>query len=108
LLAFWVGAPVLDLVAGRVVVQDIWLVVLFVASSGLVALLQVTGAYLLADSHHAAFSIGLAVAAVTTVGLLFLPVDLITRVECSLIAAPLLGLMTHAAFGIYFRSRRNK
>jgi hypothetical protein len=82
------------------------LVVLFVASSGLVAVLQVTGAYLLAGSHHAAYSTGLAVAALATVGLLLLPVDLITRVEFALIGAPLLGLVTHLAFGFYFRTRR--
>ena len=108
LLAFFAGAPVLDLVAGRVVVQDIGLVVLLVASSGIVAILQVTGAYLLADSHHAAYSTGLAVAAAATVGLLLTPLDLIARVELSLIVAPLIGLVTHAAFGLYLRLSRRQ
>jgi hypothetical protein len=107
LLAFLVGAPVLDVVAGRVVVQNIWLIVLLVASSGIVALLQVTGAYLLAASHHAAYSTGLAVAAAATVGLLLLPIDLIARVEWSLLVAPLLGLLTHVFFGLVLRRRRN-
>ena len=105
LLAVPVGAPVLDAVAGRPVVFDPWLVPILVASSGVVALLQVTGAYLLSDAHHAAYSVGLLVAAVATVGLLLLPLDLVARVEWALIVAPILGLMTHLVFALVLRRR---
>jgi hypothetical protein len=105
LLALVVGAPVLDAVAGRVVVHDVWLVPLLVASSGAVALLQVTGAYLLGDSHHAGYSIGLAVAAVGTIALLLVPADLVVRVEVALMVAPVLGLATHLVFALALRRR---
>jgi hypothetical protein len=104
-LALLVGAPVLDAVAGRTVVQDMWLVPLLVASSGAVALLQVTGSYLLSDSHHAGYSTGLVVAAVATVAFLLLPIDLTTRVEWALLVAPILGLVTHLAFALVLRRR---
>ena len=104
-LAFAVGAPVLDAVAGRAVVNDAWLVPILVASSGAVALLQVTGSYLLGDAHHAAYSTGLVVAAVATVVLLLMPIDLTGRVEWALLVAPFLGLMTHLAFALVLRRR---
>jgi hypothetical protein len=104
-LALLVGAPVLDAVAGRTVVHDSWLVPLLVASSGAVALLQVTGSYLLSDSHHAAYSTGLVVAAVATVGFLLLSIDITARVEWALLVAPVLGLATHLAFALVLRRR---
>lgn len=105
LLAVPLGAPVLDAVAGRPVVFDPWLVPILVASSGAVALLQVTGSYLLGDAHHAAYSIGLVVAAVATLGLLLVPLDLVARVELALIVAPILGLLTHLGFALVLRRR---
>lgn len=105
LLALVIGAPVLDAVAGRAVVNDAWLVPLLVASSGAVALLQVTGAYLLGDSRHAGYSTGLVVAAVATVGLLLVPAEMIVRVELALMVAPVLGLITHLVFALFLRRR---
>jgi hypothetical protein len=105
ILAALIGAPVLDAVAGRPVVFDPWLVPILVASSGAVALIQVSGAYLLSDAHHAAYSIGLVVAAVATAGLLLMPIDLVPRVEWALIVAPILGLLTHLAFALVLRRR---
>lgn len=93
--AFVAGALIFDFVSGRTVGVDGVFLAVLVASSGLVAILQATGAYLVAESRHGAYSIGLITAAVATVGILALDLDFEGRVSWALLAAPALGLAVH-------------
>jgi cytochrome bd-type quinol oxidase subunit 2 len=90
-----IGIPVLNFVANHVVVDNVVFTVGLVFSSGLVALLQVTGAFLIAESRHTAYFVGLALAACATVALLQADLSLTERVTLSLIGAPALGLVSH-------------
>ena len=96
-LCIVIGEPLLNFVAGRTVVNGSLFTVGLVVSSGLVALLQVTGSYLVSESRHSAYSLGLVLAAISTVALLEVDLTLIGRVTLSLIGAPALGLLSHAA-----------
>lgn len=96
-ICFVIGEPLLNFVAGRTVVNDSLFTVGLVVSSGLVALLQVTGSYLVSESRHSAYFLGLVVAAISTVALLEVDLNLIDRVALSLMGAPALGLATHVA-----------
>lgn len=66
-----------------------------VLTSGVTAGLCVSGAATLASSRHGAFVAGWGVAAVASVVLLFLPVELEARVLISMGVGPLLGVMVH-------------
>jgi hypothetical protein len=102
--AFVAGAPVFDFVSGRTVGVDGAFLVVLVASSGLVAMLQATGAYLVAESRHGAYSLGLIAAAVATFGLVLIDRDFDDRVSLSLLVAPALGLAVHLATIIFRKS----
>jgi hypothetical protein len=93
--AFVAGAPVFDFVSGRTVGVDGVFLAVLVASSGLIAMLQAAGSYLVAETRHGAYSIGMITAAVATVGFLTLDLDFEVRVSCALLAAPALGLAVH-------------
>jgi len=90
-----IGIPVLNFVANHVVVDNVVFIVGLVFSSGLVALLQVTGAFLIAESRHTAYFVGLALAACATFALLQADLSLTESVTLSLIGAPALGLVSH-------------
>lgn len=94
-MAYFVGIPILNYIAGQTIVTDGALMFALVFSSGLVALLQVTGSYLVAESRHTAYFLGMVIAAVSTIGLLAVDLDTEGRVMLSLVAAPALGLATH-------------
>lgn len=66
-----------------------------IAASGLTAALCVTGSAALSHSLHSIFSLGWAVAAITTVGLLFVPLSAEPRVVVALALGPLIGLLVH-------------
>lgn len=102
--AFVVGAAIFNFISGRTVGADGIFLVVLVASSGIVAMLQATGAYLVAESRHGAYSLGLIAAAVATFGLLLIDRDFDDRVSLSLLVAPALGLAVHLANIIFRKS----
>jgi hypothetical protein len=89
------GQPVIDVVSGEVSVIPAESLAIFVLSSGLVALLTVTGAALLGRSRHRAYSLGwLAAAMVSVTAILSIP-DFSVALFVSVIAGPAAGLAAH-------------
>ncbi|MCS4276774.1 O-antigen/teichoic acid export membrane protein [Mycetocola sp. BIGb0189] len=66
-----------------------------IASAGFTAGLCVSGSAAVATSRHGAFVVGWVVAAITSIALIFAPIDLATRTVLALSAGPLLGLVVH-------------
>jgi O-antigen/teichoic acid export membrane protein len=83
---------------------------LIVMSAGATAALCASGAATIARAQHTAFLAGWVVAAVITIGLVFVPLDLTARTVVALSIGPLIGLAVHlvllAAPGRSGRSRR--
>lgn len=92
------GLQFFEILTGHTMQVDSWFISMLVISSGLVAILSITGAALLATSHHSAYVIGWTVAAIFTVITLSMGVNDYVRIELALIVAPLLGVITHLAF----------
>jgi hypothetical protein len=84
-----------------------WLFVALVASSGLVAVLCISGAAVLSRGSHAVYSAGWVAAAVATIACLLLPLDLVDRTVISLTAAPAVGLAVHLLALLVRRPRRS-
>lgn len=108
-IAWLIGEPVFSFVGGHpsVITADVFAVL--VLSSGLIALLMLTGAALLTRSRHGIFVTGWLVAAAATVAVLVSPIDFVTRVELSLTVAPALGILVQlVVFGIEVRSSRRR
>ncbi len=101
-LTYFLGPSVLLNVFGEDFGVSPTLLFVIVASSGLVAALCVTGPAVLARSRHSHYVIGWGLAAATTLGLLFLPVDLMGRISAALVIGPVAGLVVHA-FGLRLR-----
>lgn len=79
-----------------------------VATSGVLALLCISGPLALARSHHGIFTAGWLVAAALSVLALFLPTDLASRMLLSLAIGPLVGVLVHLIGIRVRRSQRGK
>ncbi|MEP7792647.1 hypothetical protein [Sanguibacter sp. 25GB23B1] len=64
-------------------------------AAGLLAVLTLTGAAVLALGHHTAYATGWVVASVVSIGVLLLPFAIETRAITSLMAGPLVGCVVH-------------
>ena len=103
--ALIVGQPIIDFVSGEVSVIPAQSLAIFVVSSGLIALLTVSGAALLGRSRHRAYSCGwLAAAVVSVVTLLGIP-DFSTALFVSVLAGPGAGLIAHACALVFHSAR---
>jgi hypothetical protein len=97
-LAWWIGPLVINWLSGSPIRFDGAFVGILVISSAGVAALTVTGSAVLAGSRHLAYSLGWVIAAVTTIVVMCLPLELVTRVEAALLAGPAAGLIFHLAW----------
>ncbi len=96
--AGWLFGPaVLGWVSGETSSLGGEVIAALVGSSSLVAALCVTGSALLARSEHVLFSIGWLLAAVSTVVVMLLPLDIVTRACVALAVGPVMGLVVHGA-----------
>jgi hypothetical protein len=95
LLGWWLGRPVLHIVSGHPVPISGAIIAVLVISSALVGMLCVTGPAVLARSLHFPYSLGWALAAVATIGVLILPIDFLPRVILALLVGPIAGLLVH-------------
>lgn len=108
-VAWFFGQPVFSFLGGQpsAITADVFTIL--VVSSGLIALLTLTGAALLTRSRHGIYVTGWLVAAVATAAMLLSPIDFVTRVELSLTVAPALGILVQlVVFGIEVRSSRRR
>lgn len=92
-LAWWAGPAVFSWVSGTPTVLGGGFVAVLVVSSGLVGILSVLGASLLADSRHYGYSAAWAIAALVTIIALVPPIDFLTKVEFALISGPGAGIL---------------
>lgn len=90
-----VGQPVIDIASGEASVIPAESMAVFVLSSGLVALLTVTGAALLGRSRHRAYSLGWLAAAVVSVATLLVIPDFSAALFVSVLVGPAAGLVAH-------------
>ena len=102
-LGWWLGQPVFELASGRPSAVDGPLIALLVISSALVAALCVSGAAVLARSSHFVYSIGWVAAAVVTIGVMVLPLELVPRVVTALLLGPIAGLVVHLGWLVVAR-----
>lgn len=101
LVAGVVGPVLLGWLTGRSTSLDGSFIAVLVASSAVVGALGVSGSAVLARSQHFAYSAGWVVAALVTISLMVLPVDLIPRVGLTLLVGPLAGLIVHMAWLVF-------
>ncbi len=105
-VAWFVGPPVLAWL-GRDYSLDGVVVAGLVATSGVLAVLCVSGPLALARSEHGVFTAGWVVAAVATIVALLLPGDLAPRMLFSLAIGPTIGVIVHVV-GLAVRERSSK
>jgi hypothetical protein len=94
-LGWWLGRPVLEWISGHPTPITGDFVAILVASSALVGALCVTGPAVLARSLHFAYTSGWVAAAVATIVVMVLPLDLLPRVSLALLIGPVVGLLVH-------------
>jgi O-antigen/teichoic acid export membrane protein len=94
-LAWLIGPWAIGWVSSGKFVIEPAMMAAITASAGLVALMCVTGPALVSHREHVAYVAGWAVAALLTVGLILVPIDLSSRVALALLAAPACGLAIH-------------
>ena len=95
LISGFIGVEAFHLITNRAMSVSNLFISLLVISSGTIACLSVTGAALLSRSKHSYYLFGWVCAGVLTVMILLLPVSPMDKVELSLIAPPLFGLIVH-------------
>lgn len=95
IISGFIGVEAFQLITNREMSVSGLFISLLVISSGIIACLSVTGAALLSRSKHSYYLFGWVCAGVLTVMILMLPVSTTDKVELSLIAPPLLGLVVH-------------
>lgn len=95
LLAWWIGADAIVLVAGEGFRLPAAYVALLVATSVLTGWIMITGTAVLARGGHTPYSVGWLIAAVVAVTAMLLPGDLFVRSLVALGAGPLAGLVVH-------------
>lgn len=93
--AYIIGPWLLQVITGRDL--DAATLAILTLASTLLAVLTLTGTVTIASGLHRAYSTGWAVAALGSLALLFLPVDLYSRVLVSLSVGPVLGALVHLA-----------
>lgn len=94
-LAAFIAPWLLDVVfAGKYEIDGLS-VGLIVMSAGATAALCASGAATIARSLHTVFLAGWVIAAIVTIALVFVPLDLTTRTVVALSVGPLLGLAVH-------------
>jgi hypothetical protein len=93
--AFFIGPPVVAWFAGAQFSLSPLFFGLVTLSSVSTAWLVVTGAATLSQSRHTPYAIGWAVGAVATLGFIFLPLPLESRVVVAFSVGPILGSMIH-------------
>ncbi|CAN5213852.1 hypothetical protein BH11ACT4_BH11ACT4_02180 [soil metagenome] len=93
---FW-GPALLRLVFGDGYRLDGLVLAITVVSGGLVGMLCVAGAALLAGGRHGPYSAGWVTAAVATIVILLLPLPLESRAVLALCIGPAVGLLVHLA-----------
>jgi O-antigen/teichoic acid export membrane protein len=97
-LGWWLGPSVFEWISGRSTQIGGDLLAVLVASSALVAALVVSASAVLARSAHFVYSLGWVVAAVVTLIVMFTPIEIVPRVELSLLLGPTAGLAMHASW----------
>lgn len=93
--AAWLGPAILGAVFGPDFVVDGVVLGSVVGSGGLVGMLCITGAAVLAGSRHILYSTGWVVAAATSVVLLLAPLEFSLRAVLALVVGPAVGLLAH-------------
>jgi O-antigen/teichoic acid export membrane protein len=105
-LGLFVGPTVMRWVSGDEPTFGGGVIAILVGSSALIAALSVTGAAILARGNHFVYSTGWVLAAITTVGIMVLPLDFMTRVLAAILIAPIVGLVTQVAWLLIVRRHR--
>ncbi len=100
-LGWWLGPAVLFWISGTQMQGS--LIGALVISSGLVAVLSVSGSAVLARSQHLAYSIGWLVAAVITILIMMTGMGFTLRVEAALLIGPSGGLAVYALYALWHR-----
>lgn len=100
-----VGPALMDLVFDETVAG--WVIAGVVLSGGLVGILCVCGALVIAQGRHAVYTAAWALAAVVTVGLLLIPGDVEVRMLVSLLVAPAAGLALVAIAAVVRSGRQS-
>jgi O-antigen/teichoic acid export membrane protein len=95
LCAWAFGVPVVVAVFGGQFDLDAGTLTALVASSGMIGVLCVTGAAVLARNLHGGYAIGWVAASVVTISLLFVPLPLQARAALALAAGPAVGIAVH-------------
>ncbi|HYI32410.1 MAG TPA: hypothetical protein VEX88_03010 [Glaciibacter sp.] len=103
----WIIGPSLLALLGRDYSLSGAVLAGLVATSGVLAVLCVSGPLTLARSQHGVFTAGWIVAATATVLALLIPGDLAPRMLLSLAVGPILGILVHLG-GIHARERRSR
>jgi hypothetical protein len=94
-LGAWIGQPVIAWISGHPAPFGGGFVAILVVSSALVGALCVTGPAVLARSRHFEYAAGWVAAAVATVIVMALPLDVLPRVSLALLVGPVVGLVVH-------------
>ncbi len=102
-LGWWFGPWAFVVVTGRPTSIESPFIIILVLSSALVGSLCLSGPAILAKGHHFIYSLGWAVAALTTIAVLVLPFDFMTRVNWALLVGPLSGLLVHYVWLLFHR-----
>jgi O-antigen/teichoic acid export membrane protein len=102
-LAALIGPTVLAFIRDDFVVSS-WMFFVIVASSGLIAAMNISGPAALARSAHTAYTLGWVAASVVTIAMLLLPVEFDLRVSLALLVGPLLGCVVHLV-GLHLAGR---
>ena len=97
-LGLLLGPAAFEFVSGRPVTLSGELIAVLAFSSGLVGALCVSGPAVLARSRHLVYSLGWAAAAVVTIIVMLLPIELLSRVQFALLAGPIVGLAVHVSW----------
>ncbi|WP_022893612.1 hypothetical protein [Agromyces subbeticus] len=104
-LGWWLGPAVFAFLFPQEAVPSATLIAALAASSALLGGLCVMAPATLARSHHTLFTVGWVLAAVVTIAVLLLPLDLETRAVASLIGGPAAGLLVQSV-GLPLAERR--
>ena len=104
-LAALIGDPVLIALVGPDFAVGSGVLAVIVAASALMGVLLVTGPFAISRSRHTVYAVAWIVAAVVGIALLFTPLPLIPRVEVSLVAAPVAGILVHVIAALRSRLR---
>lgn len=97
-IVYWFGIALFEIVTGGPLTVSVMFLITVVISSGLLAMMTVFGAALLARGNHAAYVMGWFIVAAFTVIALNFSGGLIERASYALVLAPALGILTQLLF----------